>query len=139
MSSTYIDEALATYLLSKSDVTTYIGNRFYQAKAPESSPVPYAYLRLIEADNEPQILGTEKMGHHLFEIVCVSQADRTPSHAFLAAQKIIGNLRGYQGSMDGVTVRFIINISGPEESPDPAYDDRTNASVSFEIEFEEVA
>lgn len=140
MASSYIQQAIITTLKAASAVTDILSTRIYHIRAPENATLPYATVRIVDPDNEHPILGeaAKQFGTHQMQVLCVSDGLTEPAAAMTAAYQVVKALLHYQGSMDGITVRSVTEMAGPQEIVDDSSDNRVECVVQFVIEYEEV-
>lgn len=140
MASSYIQEAVVAYLKTVSAVTDIISTRIYHLRAPENATLPYATVRIVSPDNQSTIFGAAatRFGTHQIQVMVsgVGLMDAPP--AMTAAHQVVKALLHYSGAMDGITVRSVTEMAGPQEIVDETTDDRVDYVVQFVVEFEEV-
>lgn len=114
MASNYIDQALMKKLLARTTLTARIDQRLYMDKASQGAATPYVVQSQVVPDNIPITFGEGESGEPLFQWLCVSDANKeTPPEAFLIAWEILNELRHYQGTYDGVVIKYI-GVRGPK-------------------------
>jgi hypothetical protein len=139
MASSYIQTAVVAYLKTVDAITDILGTRIYHLRAPENATLPYATVRVVSPDNQSTIFGEPetRFGTHQIQVMVsgVGMMDAPP--AMQAAHEVVKSLLHYSGSMDGITVRSITDMAGPQEIVDETTDDRVDFVVQFVVEFEE--
>ncbi len=114
MASSYIDEALINHALASSSVTAILGARLYHIKAPQRAVTPYAVMRIVAPSNDVETFDDDAYGQPLCQWTIVSDDEKTPSDAFLAAHALMDLYRNFDGSMDGIQVDYM-EMRGPTE------------------------
>ena len=116
MASSSIEQGLKAYTLDAATVTNKIGQRMYFVEAPQGSTYPYATYRVISDPHDPESFDYVNAGQARVQI---SVWDKDRYNAQATAQVIRDRIQHYQGTMDGVTVTFVM-ASGTIVTKEPS-------------------
>lgn len=101
-----IEQALMTYLLAQTGITTLVGQRIYFVRAPQETETPYIAISKIDAPREHSHDGSSQLAHPRFQfsIFADTYGEIKPIAAALQTA-----LQGYTGTMGGAGGVFVGN------------------------------
>jgi len=93
-----IEQALMTYLLAQSGITSLVGQRIYFVQAPQDTETPYIVVTKVSGVREHSHDGSSHLAHPRFQF---SVFATTYSSAKSIASALQTALQGYSGTMGG--------------------------------------
>ena len=93
-----IEEALMTFLLSKTTITAYVGQRIHFVQAPQAVARPYIVVSKVDAPREHSHDGSSQLAHPRFQLSIFAP---TYGEAKNIAAAVQAQLQGYTGTMGG--------------------------------------
>jgi len=115
LASSYIEEAISTYLLADSNITNIVSTRIYYLEVPQVPTYPYIRFQIIFDPDLNFYVGTDGSNPRI-QVDCV--ADNIDMVTLkLLDKNVRTRLNDYSGTMDGIVVNWI-ERSGANEFRD---------------------
>lgn len=102
-----IDEAIRTYLLSKSTITTTVSSRIYEIAAPQNAPYPHITYNQMPGERVRSLSGSSGLNRATFHFHFWGKKPAESKNLSEQFRLVLDGFRGQMGGSGGVNVQAV--------------------------------